>query len=173
MPTFNCTVRCELSVVVPQASMSARFPPSVIPDSWGSSSILGLVWLCSRHGNVVACSGSGAPVTSGICTVPHVVSLLSVGADCTEKFRRKIIHFVNMDLSIQHEKQFHQFFIRVYSRVERCYINKHKINARRQVVNNDPSAAVHYKLTVAPSFTDITLAPNEQTLINNIWTQCA
>jgi len=43
----------------------------------------------------------------------------------------------------------------------------------RQVVNNDPSAAVHYKLTVAPSFTDITLAPNEQTLINNIWTQCA
>ena len=41
------------------------------------------------------------------------------------------------------------------------------------MVNNDPSAAVHYKLTVAPSFTDITLAPNEQTLINNIWTQCA
>jgi len=41
------------------------------------------------------------------------------------------------------------------------------------VVNNDPSAAVHYKLTVAPSFTDITLAPNEQALINNIWTQCA
>ena len=43
----------------------------------------------------------------------------------------------------------------------------------RQVVNNDPGAAVHYKLTIAPSFTDITLAPNEQTLISNIWTQCA
>ena len=43
----------------------------------------------------------------------------------------------------------------------------------RQVVNNDPSAAVHYKLTVAPSFSDITLAPAEQTVINSIWNQCA
>ena len=53
-----------------------------------------------------------------------------------------------------------------------CACRWRRLGARGQVVNNDPSAAVHYKLTVAPSFTDISLAPNEQELISSIWTQC-
>ena len=42
-----------------------------------------------------------------------------------------------------------------------------------QVVNNDPSAAVHYKLTITPSFSDISLTPSEQTIINSLWNACA
>lgn len=41
------------------------------------------------------------------------------------------------------------------------------------MVNNDPGAAVHYKLTITPSFTDISLNPDEQTLITSIWDKCA
>ena len=42
-----------------------------------------------------------------------------------------------------------------------------------QVVNNDPSAQVHYKLTITPSFSDISLTPSEQSVMSDLWNACA